>query len=127
MFYNEKMKFILDMGIPPKVGHWLVEVGHEAIHIGEVNPRALDTEILEWAQEKNAIILTADKDFSDLLATRGLSSPSVILFRLTPAPPGQVIQRLEPVLKLYTEELEKGCLVTIAIGKARLRRLPIHT
>ena len=119
------MKLILDMGISPKVIPWLEQLGHEAVHVETINPRALDSEILDLAQEKEAVVLTSDKDFGALLASRKSRSPSVILFRLIPAPPEEVKRRLEPVLKNYDRELKQGCLITIALGKPRLRMLPI--
>lgn len=120
------MKFLLDMGISPRVVSWLQQNGHAAVHFNDIKPTASDTEILQMAQEEKAVILTADKDFCELLALRGLTSPSVILFRLTPAPAEEVIRRLAPVLVAYPEELDQGCLITIALGKPRLRLLPIR-
>lgn len=125
--YYLLMKFLLDMGISPKVTAWLKEIGHEALHIDDVNPRALDSEILKMAQAEGAVILTADKDFSELLALGNLRSPSVVLFRLTPAPAHEVIRRLTPVLVDHLQELEQGCLITIGLGKPRLRLLPLNS
>ena len=120
------MKFLLDMGISPKVEAWLVAEGYEALHIREVNPTALDSEIVQLAREIAAIVLTADKDFSSLLATSGEKSPSVILFRIVPAPAGRVIELLRPVLEDYAGQLAQGCLITIAGNSPRLRLLPIR-
>ena len=126
MSYDAVMKLILDMGISPKIIPWLEQLGHEAIHIESLNPRALDSEILELAQARRAIVLTSDKDFGALLASRKLTSPSVILFRLIPAPPDEVQRRLKPVLEQYADELAQGCLILIALGKPRLKKLPIR-
>lgn len=125
--YHLLMKFILDMGISPKVTAWLKEMGHDALHIGDVNPRALDSEIITMAQTERAVILTADKDFSELLALGNLGGPSVVLFRLTPAPAREVIRRLAPVLVDHPLELENGCLITIGLGKPRVRLLPLKS
>jgi len=125
--YYLQMKFILDMGISPKVKAWLREVGHEALHIDDLNPRALDSEILKMAQDEGAVVLTSDKDFSELLALGNLLSPSVILFRLIPAPAHEVIRRLSAVLADHHLELEKGCMITIGLGKPRLRLLPLKS
>lgn len=120
------MRFLLDMGLPPRVTQWLRDQGHQAEHIREIDRCSLDADILTMALERGAVILTSDKDFGDLIAQANLHRPSVILFRLTPAPTEVIVQRLKPVLDEYQELLKEGCLVTIAIGKPRFRKLPIR-
>lgn len=119
------LSFLLDMGISPKVAAWLREQGHLVEHIRDIDPRALDEELVALATKSQAIILTSDRDFGALLAKAKLTNPSVILFRLTPAPASAVIEKLAPVLSSHTELLEKGCFITIALGKPRVRKLPL--
>lgn len=121
------MRFLLDMGISPKVAVWLREQGHLAEHIRDIDPRAFDEELVALATSSQAVILTSDRDFGALLAKANLTNPSVILFRLTPAPAGVVIEKLAPVLSAHAELLEKGCFITIALGKPRVRRLPLSS
>ncbi|MEK9136587.1 MAG: DUF5615 family PIN-like protein [Bacteroidota bacterium] len=47
-----------------------------------------DSEILLYARENNAVIITHDVDFSALLALGGHSKPSVIHLRIDNARPG---------------------------------------
>lgn len=77
------MNFLLDMGIPPRVVHWLRDQGHQAQHIREMNRTALDADIIELALATDAVILTSDKDFGQLIGEANLAKLSVILFRLT--------------------------------------------
>ncbi len=44
-------------------------------------PDAPDTEILEWAKQRTAVILTNDLDFGTILAASHLDSPSVFQIR----------------------------------------------
>ncbi|MFN8611643.1 MAG: DUF5615 family PIN-like protein [Vulcanimicrobiota bacterium] len=91
------MRFLLDMGIPPRVTTWLRDQRHQAEHIREIDRCSLDADILTMALERRAVILTSDKDFGELIAQANLKKPSVILFRLTPAPTEVIVQRLKPV------------------------------
>lgn len=87
MQYDEGVNFLLDMGISPKLIPWLEQLGHQSTHISSLDPRALDSEILEKARQRQDIVLTSDKDFGTLLALSKSSAPSVILYRLIPATP----------------------------------------
>lgn len=113
------------MGISPKVMVWLRAEGHEATHVREVNPVALDSSIIQLARKIDAIVLTSDKDFSYLMATSGERSPSIVLFRIVPAPATRLIELLTPVLSEHAGELAQGCLITINGGVPRVRRLPL--
>ena len=94
-------------------------------HIREVDKTALDIEIIALALETDAVILTADKDFGKLIAESRMARPSVILFRLTPAPTEVIVKHLEPILSNHQEQLRQGCLITVGLGKPRLRNLPL--
>lgn len=119
------MNFLLDMGLPVRVTQWLRDQGHLAQHIRDIDKLALDADIIQMALETDAVILTSDKDFGQLIAQANLGRPSVILFRLTPAPTEVLVQRLKPLLENYQQQLKDGCLITVALGKPRLRMLPL--
>lgn len=120
------MNFLLDMGIPARLTEWFVNLGHQARHVRNVNKLASDSDIIRMALAFDEVILTADKDFGQVIAESNLAKPSVILFRLTPAPMEVVVRRLQPILETYETVLRQGCLITIALGKPRVKLLPIR-
>ena len=73
------MKILIDMNLSPD---WVgVFVKHEitAIHWSSVgDPRAEDSELMDWARANNHILFTHDLDFGTMLALTGAESPSVI-------------------------------------------------
>src|SRR5205823_223324 len=70
------------MPLPPAMAVLLRELGHDAVHAGEVGlHRAPDDEILTRAAQESRIVVTADLDFPRLLSTAERASTSVILFR----------------------------------------------
>lgn len=120
------MKFLLDMGISPKVGRVLVGLGHEASHLHEQGLDTLpDPLILEKARSEKAILLTQDLDFTDLIAASGEALPSIVIFRLHSMRPENVTSYLKRVLLQCRRELEQGAIVSVTEGLIRVRALPL--
>jgi predicted nuclease of predicted toxin-antitoxin system len=72
------------------------------------------------------VIVSADTDFTTMLALRGLPSPSLVLLRSADhLSPSQQSVSLLANLTSVTEELELGAVVTIACGHRRVRMLPM--
>lgn len=120
------MTILVDANLTPRWVEFLQTAGIEAVHWWTVGAGdAPDAELLEWALERNAIILTGDGDFSQMLALRGLSHPSVIYLRTSernPRGPGkQVIEAHDAI----AVRAEGGMIVTIDDRNARVRALPI--
>jgi predicted nuclease of predicted toxin-antitoxin system len=87
--------------------------------------RAADRET-ERARVDDAIVLTFDLDFGDVLAMAVLEKPSVIIFRLTDERPESVNPRLATVLEERSADLESGALVLVEDSRYRVRKLPIR-
>ncbi len=98
--------------------------GHDVLAISECASQASDQEVLAIAVEQNRWILTFDRDYGELVFTRGLAHPpSIILLRLEsyrPEQPGELL------LRLFNEELSfAGSFVVVETGRLRKRPLPI--
>jgi predicted nuclease of predicted toxin-antitoxin system len=76
------MKFLVDNALSPEVAHLLREAGHDAVHVRDYGLHAAeDPVILERAGAEGRILISADSDFSMLLATSRRTGPSFVLFR----------------------------------------------
>ena len=86
---------------------------------------AEDADILAQAFQEDRIIVSADADFGNLLATIQTNKPSFILFR-DPNLFGaeDFFDMLLPVLRELEPELENGCVAVFRHGRLRIRRLP---
>jgi predicted nuclease of predicted toxin-antitoxin system len=120
------MRFLADMGISPKTVEFLRGLDHDAVHLHALGlDRLPDSVILELARAEYRILLTHDLDFSELIAAGGETLPSVIVFRLRRMQPESVNQHLQGVIAQHQESLERGAIVSVVEGRARVRFLPI--
>jgi len=119
------MKILIDMNLSPDWVKVLEHAGWEAVHWSTVGDmRAPDDVIMSWARENGYIVFTHDLDFGVLLALTRAESPSVIQVRTQDVFPDVLGDRLVMVLRENESVLEKGALLTVDEGKARVRVLP---
>jgi len=120
------MRFLADMGISLKTVAFLRELGHDAVHLHALGlDRLPDSDILELARTENRVLLTHDLDFAELIAAGGETLPSVIVFRLRRMQPDNVNYHLQGTIVRHQESLERGVIVSVVEGQARVRALPI--
>lgn len=121
------MKFLIDNALSPRVAELLEEAGHDVVHVRSRGLHAADDEhIFSLAATEGRTIVAADTDFGALLALRGHTRPSVILFRRgTPRRPDLQAALLIANLPVIESELEQGAIVALYDTRLRIRRLPI--
>lgn len=58
------MRFLIDAQLPPALGEWLRERGHEANHVGAIGLlAATDVTLAEAAQKERYVLVSKDEDF----------------------------------------------------------------
>jgi predicted nuclease of predicted toxin-antitoxin system len=57
------MKFIIDENLPQRLGPWLSQRGHDAVHVRDEPDLQSDRAIAEKAVREARVILTKDNDF----------------------------------------------------------------
>jgi predicted nuclease of predicted toxin-antitoxin system len=120
------MRFLADAGLSPATVDFLIELGHEAVHVRTLcMQRALDADVVARARADSSVVLTFDLDFGEVLALGVLDKPSVIIFRLSDERPASVNQRLAVVLADCAAALESGVLISVEDTRYRVRKLPI--
>jgi predicted nuclease of predicted toxin-antitoxin system len=120
------MKILIDMNLSPDWREFFEVNGLSAVHWSTVgNPRAPDTEILDWARERGFIIFTHDLDFGYLLAMTRAAGPSVLQVRTQDVLPDRIGEIVLSALHQYKEMLDAGALVSLDPTSARARILPI--
>ena len=57
--------------------------GHLVVAVAELSPSISDEEVLRQANERQALLVTGDKDFGELMFKRGHAAPRSVLFLRT--------------------------------------------
>lgn len=77
------MTFLANENFPFPSIEILRTAGYKVISISEVAPGIADDQVIEHARKENAIILTFDKDYGEIIFKHGKTggTPSVVFFR----------------------------------------------
>ncbi len=122
------MRFLIDNALSPALAAALSNSGHDALHVRDVGLRNADDEdILLFAATEARIVVSADTDFSALLALYEQRLPSLILFRRgSPRAPIHQAALLLANLPQLEADLQRGAVVSIHAGRLRIRLLPLR-
>jgi predicted nuclease of predicted toxin-antitoxin system len=121
------MKIIIDMNLSPGWVVTLSNAGLDAAHWSTLGPPAtLDAEIMAYAREHDAVVLTHDLDFGAILAASGAEKPSVIQVRAEDVSPDRIGPQEVAAILQMSAELQAGALVTVEPLRNRLSVLPLQ-
>ena len=120
------MRFLVDACVDVRVGEWLRNHGHDAVHLREQNRQHLaDDDVFAQGISEDRIVLTFDLGFGEIAAATRGALGTVIVVRLRNTRWSHVVQRLETVLQDASADLSGAVIVTIEESRYRVRRLPI--
>ena len=121
------MNFFLDENVDAPVAHRLREEGHAVVCAWELSPGLTDEQMLGRANRDSAILVTADKDFGELVFRLGRIHSGVLLLRLAGLPPARKAQIVSSVVRDMGREMTGAfTVVTPDIVRLRKRSAP-HT
>lgn len=94
------MRFLLDENLSQITTEFLKGLGYDANSVRDVGLfSASDKEILEFSRQEKRVIITFDKDFSDLRTLKKEKSVGVIVLRTRKFSPFYINNLLDKILK----------------------------
>ncbi len=116
------MKILLDNCIPGKTGKLLQEAGFSIITLKELGKSsASNSEVLYLARTNEALLLTCDLDFSNILIYPPGSHCGIIVLKISAATERPVYSVLLKALEELDPSLLSRSLVIVDKNKYRLR------
>ena len=117
------MKVVADESVDGPIVARLRREGHEISYVPEWSPGLADEDVLEVAARTEALLLTGDKDFGELVFRQGLTNSGVMLLRLAGLGAEGKAELVARVLSDHAEKLTDTFSVVTA-RSVRIRRRP---
>jgi predicted nuclease of predicted toxin-antitoxin system len=114
------LSLLADENVDRQIVALLRRDGHEVLYVAELDPGINDDEVLRYAKERHALLLTADKDFGELVYRQRRLTEGVVLFRLVGLPSEKKAELIAAAIRTHGDELSRAFTV-ISPGMVRIR------
>ncbi|MGH7589635.1 MAG: DUF5615 family PIN-like protein [Gemmatimonadota bacterium] len=115
------MRLLCDEGVDQQIVDRLRSDQHDVTYIAESAPGLSDEEVFALANQANAVLVTTDKDFGELVFRQGRVSSGVVLLRLIGISQQRKAESVATVFRTYGGELQ-GVFAVIEPTRVRIRR-----
>ena len=115
------MKFVADESVDFPIVERLRQDGHSVWAVVEMDSGISDDLVLDHANRQNAVLLTADKDFGELVFRLKRLNFGVVLVRLAGLPPRRKAEIVACAVEEKGEEL-KDAFSVITANTLRVRQ-----
>lgn len=115
------MNLLADESVDRQIVARLRQDGHEVLYIVEMEPSIEDDVVLERANGRSALLVTADKDFGELVfREKRLTTGGVILLRLAGLSAERKTEIISDAFREHSAEFSNHFSV-ISPGRIRMR------
>ena len=118
------MRIVADESIDKQIVDRLRFNGHDVVFIAELDPGIEDEAVPLRSRESDAVLLTADKDFGELVFRQRLLHSGIVLIRLTGLGPETKAELVVNAFAQHADDLSLGCAV-LSRRAVRLRKRPL--
>ena len=115
------MRFLADENVDSAIVERLRQEGHAVTSVIEMATSPRDNQVIRLANDNAALLLTADKDFGELVFRQGQVAHGVVLMRLSGLSPQNKAEVVATAVREHATELPRSFAV-ISPGAVRLRR-----
>ena len=120
MINNNTKKIVIDVGVGRIIEEWLSEQGYDVISVRKINHEMPDLQILNLANKEQAIIVTMDKDFGELVYKELSFHYGILLLRLEDAVAEEKLSAIQNIFPTYFSQIQNNFCV-YQNGKLRIR------
>jgi len=114
------IKFIVDVGVGRSIEEWLISQNFVVVSVASINPEMSDPEIIELSSFEDAIIITMDKDFGELVFKNNFIHKGILLLRLEDAVAEEKLAAIQNILPDQQTQL-KNKFSVYQNGRLRIR------
>ena len=115
------MKLLADECVDKQIVDYLRDVGCKVLYISEMKPGISDEKVLNIANKEMSILITADKDFGELVFRQKKINLGVIFLRLAGLSPEAKAEIVVTAIKNHKDEIQ-GNFTVIMLGAVRVRK-----
>jgi predicted nuclease of predicted toxin-antitoxin system len=116
------MNLVADESVDRSIVDRLRQDGHQVWYVAEMEPGISDDAVLDIANREAALLLTADKDFGEMIFRQRRFTGGIVLVRLAGLSSARKASIVAAMVRQHRSELPYGFTV-IAPGVFRIRRL----
>lgn len=116
------MNFCAEESVDAPIVARLRQDGYTVFAVAETSPGITDEAVLQWANQAQALLLTADKDFGEMVYRQQRHTHGIILIRLAGLTMPQKNELVASILREHWAELPQAFAV-ITPGLFRIRRI----
>jgi predicted nuclease of predicted toxin-antitoxin system len=115
------VKFIADESVDKHIIDRLRQDGCFVDYVAEMDPGITDQTVFDLANKNQSILLTADKDFGEIVFRQRQISAGIILLRLSGITPTKKALLVSSIINKHFQELTNAFSVITATG-IRIRK-----
>lgn len=115
------MNLVADEGVDRQIVDRLRQDGHQVLYVAEMQPGIPDDAVVDLANREDALLVTADKDFGELVFRGRRPTPGVILIRLAGLAPTAKAEIVASAIRIHGTQLPRSFAV-ITPKALRVRR-----
>jgi predicted nuclease of predicted toxin-antitoxin system len=115
------MRLLADESVDRPIVERLRRAGREVDYVAELDPGIIDDVVIERARAQASLLVTADKDFGELVFRLQRVSSGVVLIRLAGLSPDLKADIVSTAIREHGDEMV-GAFSVVSPGLVRIRR-----
>lgn len=105
------LKFLANVNIEKPIVDFLLKNGYDVKWVADIDKKMTDTQVCDLANKEQRVILTNDKDFSEIVFYQKKIVYGIILFRIKGQNIHVKLTLLEKLLKNYSDKIKNHFVV----------------